>query len=169
MRFDRRVRLQTLVLLIVAISLLIDLYLIKRRQSRLLDGLAFYRQPSTEGIYEVLNEPLTTAYPNGASLEDMLKDIKVRTTGKPKLKSGIPIYVDPVGLQEANRTMTSKVKRPVITDRTTLGDQIRQALEPLGLAYMVRDGFMMITSKESWEGPADDAVDPYLEFRDVLR
>jgi hypothetical protein len=167
--FDRRFRLQTLLLLIVAVSLLINLYLIMRRQSRLLDALAFYRQPSTEGICEMLNEPLVTAYPDGAALEDMLKDIRARTTGKPKLKSGIPIYVDPIGLQEANHTMTSKVKRPVIIGRLTLGDEIRQALEPLGLAYGVKDGFMMITSKESWEGTGDDAVKLYLEFRDVLR
>lgn len=169
MRLDRRVHLQTLVLLIVAISLLIDLSLIKRRQLGLLDALAFYRQPGIEGIYDVLNEPLATAYPDGATLEDMLKDIKARTTGKPKLKSGLPIYADPVGLQEANQTMTSTVKRPELTDRMTLGDQIRQALEPLGLVYMVRDGFMMITSKESWERSADVPVNLYLEFRDVLR
>jgi hypothetical protein len=169
MSFGRRIRLQTLLLLIVATSLLINLYLIKRRQSRLLDALAFYRQPRTEGICEVLSEPLVIAYPDGAALEDMLKDIKACTTGKAKLKSGIPIYVDPMGLQEANQTMTSKVKRPVISGRMTLGDQIRQALEPLGLAYMVKDGFLMITSKESWESSDDDAINLYLEFRDVLR
>jgi hypothetical protein len=169
MKIGRRVRLQTLLLLIVALSLLIDLYLIKRRQSHLLDAVAFYRQPRTEAICDVLNEPLATVYPDGAALEDMLKDIKARTTGKPKLKSGIPIYVDPRGLQEANHTMTSKVKRPVSSDRMTLSDQIRQALEPLGLVYEVKDGFMMITSKESRHASADDALNLYLEFRDVLQ
>jgi hypothetical protein len=39
----------------------------------------------------------------------------------------------------------------------------------MGLAYVVKDGFLMITSKESLDTATGDATNPYLTYRDVLR
>ena len=83
--------------------------------------------------------------------------------------AGIPIYVDPIGLQEAERSMNSTVQRPPSADTLTLGEHLRRILEPLGLAYVVKQGFLMISSKESFDEPVGDDVDPYLQYRDVLR
>ena len=33
----------------------------------------------------------------------------------------------------------------------------------------MKDGFLMITSKESFDAPVGDDADPYLRYRDVLR
>ncbi len=169
MKLIRRIPLHNVLLLIVALALLFDIYLLRRRQARILDALAFYRQPTTEGIYDALDQPLATMYPDGATLEVVLKEIKARTTGKPKLASGIPIYVDPVGLQEAQQTMTSPIKRPESAERVTLGEQLRAVLEPLGLNYQVRQGFLMITSQETVDNPVGVREEPYAKFRDVLR
>jgi hypothetical protein len=63
------------------------------------------------------------------------------------LWDGIPIFVDPIGLQESGRTMNSPVTVSL------KGVPIRKALEvalgQLKLCYCVKDGFLLITSKES--------------------
>ncbi len=89
--------------------------------------------------------------------------------GMPRLTSGIPIYVDPIGLQEAEKSMTSPVRRPPSAEKLTLGKQLKIALDSLDLAYVVRDGFLMITSKASIDDETGDGGDPYLQYRDVLR
>src|SRR5262245_35925911 len=97
-----------------------------------------------------------------------LRDIKKASAAQPKLSpAGIPIYVDPIGLSEANKTMTSIVKRPPSDEKLTLREHLKLALKPLGLACTARDGFLMITSEESLDERSDD--DPYLGFHDVLR
>ena len=56
---------------------------------------------------------------------------------------GIPIYVDPVGLQEADKTMTSPVTHMDLDGvplRVTLGLLLKQ----LDLEYVVRDGMLKI-------------------------
>ena len=68
--------------------------------------------------------------------------------------AGIPIYVDPIGLQEAERSMNSTVQRPPSADTLALGEHLRRVLEPLGLGYEVKAGFLMISSKESLTRPS---------------
>jgi hypothetical protein len=164
-----RIRLSTLLLAMVILALLAALYAQHRREAQLQDSLAIYRHPVTEGIHDTLDQPLALAYPDGARLEDVLKEMKLRSTGRPKLPTGFPIYVDPIGLQEAERSMTSTVKRAAKAETLTLGEHLRGILNPLGLDYQVKHGFLMITSKESLDAPAGDAVDPYLQYRDILR
>ena len=114
-----------------------------------------------------MNRPLALTYPDDASLEQLLKDIKFHSTGQPKLPAGIPIYVDPIGLSEADKTMTSTVKRPPPDQNLTLREHLRRVLKTLGLDFTIRDGFLMITSQEALDERSDD--DPYLGFSDVLR
>ena len=66
----------------------------------------------------------------------------------------IPIYVDPMGLQEAERTLTSTVT--VNLDGVPLKTTLRLCLKQLGLTYRIRDGLLFITSEES--------ADPFLPF-----
>jgi hypothetical protein len=168
MKVAWQVRLTTLLALILISAMVLELYLLKRRQAQTRAALALYRQPRTEGIYDALEEPLLLMYPDGATLEVFLKEMKRRTPGK-KLPSGIPIYVDPVGLQEAKRTMESPVKRPESASRLTLGEHLHRVLEPLGLDYEIKSGFLMITSVESVDSLIEGGEDPYVKFRDVLR
>ena len=59
--------------------------------------------------------------------------------GKP-----IPIYVDPIGLQQAERTLNSTVT--IDLEGVPLKTSLRLALKQLGLAYCVRDGVLIISS-----------------------
>jgi hypothetical protein len=87
--------------------------------------------------------PIGADLPN-ASLEVLLKHIKQVTTDASF--PGIPIYVDPMGLSEVDKTMSTEVNIEMVKAQT-----IRQvldfALRPLRLAYEVRDGFLMVSSR----------------------
>jgi hypothetical protein len=171
-RLLRPIRLSTFLLVILVIALLIALYAQRLREAHLQDELSIYRHYRTEGIVDALDQPIALTYADGAALDAVLKDIKMRTTKNPslpKVPAGIPLYVDPIGLQEAERSLSSTVKRPSPADTLTLGEHLRRVLDPLGLGYQVQDGFLMITSKEEVDVPVDEDVDPYLRYRDVLR
>jgi hypothetical protein len=77
------------------------------------------------------------------SLEDVFKLIKSATCRGPNDR-GIPIYVDPMGLEEAEKTLATPVSF------TAKGEPLKSALDrvlkSLSLTYTVKDGFVMITS-----------------------
>ncbi|MBV8557496.1 MAG: hypothetical protein JO116_18190, partial [Planctomycetaceae bacterium] len=89
-----------------------------------------------------------------------LKYIKSATQGPND--TGIPIYVDPVGLQEAEKTMTSPVTLDLegVPLRTTL----RLLLKQLGLTYTVKDGLLTITSESSEDQPTEIRVYPVADL-----
>ena len=60
------------------------------------------KDPRSLAILAKLEEPISMSFANETPLEDVLKYIKQATTGPNS--SGIPIYVDPLGLQEAEKT-----------------------------------------------------------------
>jgi len=94
---------------------------------------------------QALEEPIVMAFPKKTPLDDVLKYIKVATT-TPAF-SGIPIYVEPLGLQEANKSLNSTIE----LDRADLPlkTSLRLILKPLGLSYIVKDGFLMIDSRSA--------------------
>ena len=100
------------------------------------------KSPKTRAIVEKLEEPITMSFPDETPLQDVLNYIKSASAG-PKDK-GIPIYVDPIGLAEAEKTTTSVVQLDLedVPLRTTL----RLVLKQLGLAYCVKDGLLFISS-----------------------
>jgi hypothetical protein len=171
--FVRHVRLSTLLLLIVVAALLIGLYAGRRREAQLLADLSLYRNTKQEGIYDALDQPIALTYSDGDHLDDVLKEIKRQTTKNPKLPklpAGIPLYVDPLGLQEAEKSLNSRVTKPQSADKLALGEHLKRILDPLGLAFTTKDGFLMITSKDSHDEPVgEDGKDLYLRFRDVLK
>lgn len=171
-RLLRTIRLSTFLLVTIVVGLLIALFVQRLQEMRLREAIAIYRNPRTEGIIDALEEPIALGYTDESPLDQVLKDIKQRTTKNPKLPglpTGIPIYVDPIGLQEAERSLNATVHRPPAADMLTLGEHLRRILEPLGLSYQVRDGFLMIGSKDSEDVPLGESRDPYLLYHDVLR
>ena len=92
------------------------------------------------------------SFANETPLEDVLKYIKAATQGPND--TGIQIYVDPVGLSEAEKTMTSPVTLDV--EGVPLKTTLRLALKQLGLTYAVHDGLLTITSESR-----ADATDPF--------
>jgi hypothetical protein len=103
------------------------------------------KDPKSLAILARLEEPLAMSFPNETPLEDVLKYIKVATQGTSD--SGIPIYVDPLGLQEADKTLTSPVQLDL--EGVPLRRTLQLALQQLGLVYFVDDGLLVITSAEA--------------------
>ena len=110
---------------------------------------------ANERVLKALERPIPMAFPEGTSLGDLLDYIK-NATSSPDLPK-IPIYVDPIGLQEAERSLESTVQIDLedVALRTTLDLCLRQ----IGLYYVVKDGCLRITSADEEFGPV--AYDPY--------
>jgi hypothetical protein len=167
MKSALRIRLSTMLLLVLLVAVAFRSVVLKRNEAKLMADLSAYRNPKNEALADLLDQPLKLTYPGEATLEVFLKDIKRTTAGGTKLPAGIPIYVDPIGLSEAEKTMASPVEKPSAADKLTLREHLKRVLKPVGLGFMIRSGFLMITSEETVDEPADE--DPYLGFRDVLQ
>jgi hypothetical protein len=120
----------------------------------------FDRDPKTRQILEKLDEPISMSFANETPLDDVLKYIKQATT-TPTF-AGIPIYVDPLGLQEAERSLNSTVQ--IDLEGVPLKTTLRLILKQLGLTYTVKDGYMMITSEESEDKQTEIRVYPVADL-----
>lgn len=96
-------------------------------------------------ILKSLEQPIDMNFAAETPLEDVLKYIK-QSTITPTY-AGIPIYVDPAGLQEAERSMQSTVQMQL--EGVPLRRTLQLVLAQLGLAYFVDDGVLVITSQDS--------------------
>jgi RNA polymerase sigma factor (sigma-70 family) len=96
----------------------------------------------TQQILQKLEQRIELDLPPEPTFDQFLKAIKQATTDAQF--PGIPIYVDPVGLQEASISMSSRVS---VYPNGPLGLVLRRTLRQLRVAYVVRDGFLMISSR----------------------
>jgi hypothetical protein len=112
------------------------------------------RGEQTRAILVVLEQPLHLALEK-VSLEDALIFITMTTSG-PAIPSGLPIHVDPVGLQEAGLTMQAPVSIRS-KDKEPLKSSLRRGLRSVKLDLMVKDGLLTITSQESYDEDLDQA------------
>ena len=100
--------------------------------------------PRSKAVFALLEEPVSFGFSNDTPLEDVLKYVKRATQG-PK-DTGIAIYLDPAGLQDAEKTEMSTVILDM--EGVPLKTTLRLVLKQLGLAYCVRDGVIIISSPE---------------------
>jgi hypothetical protein len=100
------------------------------------------KSPARKRILAKLDEPVAMNFANETPLEDVLKYIQAASRGKND--PGIPVYVDPVGLQEAEKTMNSRIQMNL--EGVPLKTTLRLLLKQLGLAYCVKDGMLIISS-----------------------
>jgi hypothetical protein len=159
-------------LVVVAVLALGGTLLVQqRRVERLRAALALYKRHSHKKVVAKLSSPAPGLdWPDETPLAEVIEQIKLNTqSGAPQFSLVVPVVIDPIGLQEVEKSMTSTVKRPHLADKLSLGEHLRIALDPLGLAYVVKDGCLMITSKESLDKEMGDAIDPYRMYRDVLQ
>jgi RNA polymerase sigma factor (sigma-70 family) len=120
------------------------------------------KDPRSLAVIAKLEMPVAMSFPNETPLEDVLKYIKQATTSPDS--SGIPIYIDPMGLQEAERTMTSTIQ--IDLEGVPLRRTLQLALKQLGLVYFVDDGILCITNEASSASKFDSSmleVSPFLE------
>ena len=99
----------------------------------------------TQLIRQRLDQVIDAEFPAGTSLKGLLKHIKQATTDA--IFPGIPIYVEPTGLQEAHQTIESVIE--MNRKQCSVREILRSSLHPLQLSYIVRDGFLMIDSRTS--------------------
>jgi tetratricopeptide (TPR) repeat protein len=119
------------------------------------------RDAKTQAIMNKLDQPVSMPFPNDTPLEDVIKYIKTATVS-PALPEGIPIYVDPIGLQESEKTEQSPVKLNL--EGVPLKRSLKLMLNQLNLTYTVKDGLMTITSKEAKDQPTEIRVYPVADL-----
>ncbi len=117
--------------------------------------------PRSRALLARLEEPIPMQFPNATPLEEVLKYIRSATAGPDG--EGIPIYVDPVGLEMMSKTMQSPIKMDL------KGVPLRQTLKlvagQLGMFYGIRDGLVTITGadfmRQNWrEFPVAEGTFP---------
>ncbi len=96
-----------------------------------------------------LQDKISMNFPNDTPLEDVIQYIRKATIdeklGFPK---GIPIYVDPIGLKDADKTMADTIKFEF--EGMPLAKSLRLILRQLSLIYEVdQDGLIVITTTSS--------------------
>ena len=113
-------------------------------------------------IEERLGKAVAMKFANETPLEDVLKHVKEQT--KDDKGKGIPIYVDPIGIQNTEKTLQSPVT--VDLEDVPLRTTLRLILAQLGMDYRVRDGMLYISDADSLEdedhfilpNPSDSAL-----------
>jgi hypothetical protein len=106
----------------------------------------YYRlPPKTRAVLTMLGQPIRLPSAGPMPLVALLKSIKAGTQGP--ANSGIPIYVDPVGLADAGAGVQSTIVTN--TDPRPAKEQLDRSLAPLGLGYFVKDGLLTITSAKA--------------------
>jgi RNA polymerase sigma factor (sigma-70 family) len=123
------------------------------------------KDPKSQIILKKLDDLVPVKFGDETALEDFLKHIK-EATKSVAMAQGIPIYVDPLGLQEAEKSMTSTIR--IDLEGVPLKRTLQLVLKQIGLAYFVEDGMIYITSQESFDnmshlGPAIPEESPILE------
>lgn len=111
--------------------------------------------PASKAIIAKLDKAVSMSFANETPLEDVIKYIK-QATSDAEMPEGIPIYIDPVGLQEAEKTMTSPIT--IDLEGVPLKTTLRLLLSQLGLEYRIGEGLLRITS-ESSERDGEDLPD----------
>jgi len=96
--------------------------------------------PKDQAVLMKLQEPIRLNFKN-APLEDVLKFIKSASQGP--ADNGIPIFVDPKGLQAAGATMTTLVSIES-KEGEALKSSLERMLKTVNLAYQVRGGLLRI-------------------------
>jgi len=123
------------------------------------------KDPKSRLIVTKLDDVVAMSFAKETPLDDILQYIKTATKA-PGMPNGIPIYVDPVGLQEAEKSLTSTVT--IDLEGVPLRRTLQLVLKQLGLHYLVDDGMIYITSAESEDSfthlaPAIPEDSPILE------
>jgi tetratricopeptide (TPR) repeat protein len=119
------------------------------------------RDPKTLAILDALKQPISMPFPNETPIEEILNYIKTATQSE-RLPGGIPMYVDPAGLTEAEITMSSPVT--VNLEGVPLKTSLRLLLKQIGLTYTVKDGLMTVTAELSANQPTEIRVYPVADL-----
>jgi outer membrane protein assembly factor BamD (BamD/ComL family) len=110
--------------------------------------------PQSKAILKKLEMAISMPFSGDNTLEEVLKYIQQTTAANND--SGIPIYVDPKGLKEAEATLQSRINLDL--QGVPLKTTFRLALKQIGLAYCVRDGVLIVSSAQGIHEELMEAV-----------
>jgi hypothetical protein len=108
----------------------------------------------SQAILAKLEETVPMHFQEETPLEDVLKYVK-SCTKSPGFPDGIPIYVDPIGLNKADKNVHSTVRNLDTTD-VPLKVTLKLLLQQLDLTYTVKGGSLTIISQESADRSDED-------------
>jgi RNA polymerase sigma factor (sigma-70 family) len=117
----------------------------EQEQQRLNEAARQATDKKTQLIKQKLDQVIDAEFPGLVTLADLLKHIRKATTDADY--PGIPIYVNPIGLQEAEQSMGVAIE--VNRKQCSVREVLWWALHPLQLSYIIKDGFLMIDSRTS--------------------
>jgi RNA polymerase sigma factor (sigma-70 family) len=109
----------------------------------------------SQAIRKKLDTSIAMSFAQETPLEEVLKHIKTNTVS-PDFPSGIAIYVDPIGLQEAEKTLSSPIQLDL--DGVPLRRTLHLILKQLGLCYWIQDGMIVISSESDERGPLPSPI-----------
>ncbi len=113
--------------------------------------------------WQILGQSIAFNFPQETPLEDVLKYLKSATSDEKTKEKGVSIYVDPVGLQECEKTMASPVTLELQDVPISVG--LTLMLRQLGLKFYVDPhGIVMIVS----EGETEHLTDPSTQILEEL-
>ncbi len=104
-------------------------------------------------ILDELERPISMEFPRETPLSEVVAYLR-KSTSTPD-NPGIPIYVDPIGLQVADQPPDPKIT--IELRGVPLKVALRAALEPIDMVYIVQDGVLWITSFDLGYSPFDEA------------
>jgi hypothetical protein len=105
-------------------------------------------EPRNKAILAKLEEKISMNFPNQTPFEDFQKYIVSATQDEAAgFPTGLPIYVDPRGLEEADSEMTSTITMNL--EGVPLRTSLRLAIRQLGLDYRVDGGVLLISDIHS--------------------
>jgi hypothetical protein len=108
-----------------------------------------------------LHDKIPMRFPTDTPLADVVKYIEDSTVDKADFPEGLSIYVDPLGLQDADKTMADTIT--INLKNLPLETTLDLVLKQLDLTYWVnKDGLLIITAA------SDELVTPSTLDREIL-
>ena len=120
---------------------------------------------ANQRIREALERPASLHFPDGVELGTLLKEVQaqMRRDGEPP----VPVYIDPQGLMNADKTEHSPVGLDL--EGVRLRTALLLALDQVSLTYLIIDGVLVITYVDEDEGLPDVATHQSLIIAPPLR
>lgn len=161
-----RIRPVTVILVLAILVLGVLVTVQQRREARLRQALAPFRNRAHQSIYKRLDGPsppmgtsprLSLNWGATAPLEEVISQLKLFTNRRTtRLRSSFPIEVDFAGLAESGQSLTSLVRLPPEPSQIlSLDEFMHHVLEPMNLDFEIRDGALFITSHVAVERSHD--------------
>jgi hypothetical protein len=107
--------------------------------------------PASARTWQVLWKPLDMPFPNETALGDVLEYVRKATCDAEAFPDGLPIYVDPNGLIEMEKTTDSPIEAIDIRG-IPLASSLDLLLKQLGLTFTVHDDGLVVISSETLLG-----------------